>query len=237
MRTFLFAVGMAIVCAATTSAEVPTATQFKSPSGHIEVVFEPANGLVARIYRVPLPEPSGLKAQYLLLFYVKGSSDPVNVDWYMDADPPIPAAQLFATFLWSPQEDFVVVTYGQSSKKPELRRQWLMSMSAQSNSRFEGGHLHWVDRYRLVAEVNTAKAPGTIQMIDARREKVEMVVPALPGIGYSIASASGTHITAKEFLNHWQLEADKTSWDYFEPACFDLDLDTMKKRSVPCPKP
>ena len=136
--------------------------------------------------------------------------------------------------LWSPQEDFVIITHGQNLKEPHLA-QWLVSIEGGSESGFQGDHLHWIDRHRLVSDLTTKKIPGAVQIIDALRHKVDVVLEPLPGIGYTIVAVTDHHVIAQEFLNHWEDSHDKTTWDHFDPRCIDVDLDTMKKSSAPCP--
>ena len=136
--------------------------------------------------------------------------------------------------LWSPQEDYVLVTHGRHAKGPGSRR-WLVSLQSPDEYGFEADHLEWIDRYRLAGDINTPKIPGAIQVIDAKKPQAELVLPPVPGRGYKMAAIAGRRVTVEEFLNHWNEGKALTAWEYFEPACFDLDLDTMKKRSIPCP--
>jgi len=217
----------------TARAAVSSPQRFKSPSGKFEVIFQPVTEKVARLYEAQ-PADAGLKPKYLLYFYKTGSSEPISTDWYTDADPPKPPADIVSSMLWSPQEDYVVIRHGQNSKEP-APGQWVITVENLSESHFEGDHVQWVDRDRMISDLNTKKIPGGIQCVDARRHKADLILPPDTGIGYAIAAVSGHRVTVKEFLNHWNEEHEKTSWEVFDPVCFDLDLDSMKKRSVPCP--
>ena len=92
----------------------------------------------------------------------------------------------------------------------------------------------WIDRHRLISDLNTKKIPGAVQIIDALRHKVDVLAEPLPGFGYAIDTVTDHHVIVKEFLNHWGDEHDKTTWDFYDPRCYDLDVDTLKKRSVAC---
>lgn len=222
--------GIGLSQAATSSPE-----RFKSPSGKFEVIFQPVTEKMVRLYEAQ-PVDAGLKPKYLLYFYKTGSSEPISTDWYTDADPPKSPADIVPTLLWSPQDDYVVIRHGQNSKESGLG-QWVVTVDNLSESHFEGEHVSWIDRDRMISDFHTKKIPGGIQLVDARRHKADLIVPPDPGIGYEIAAVSGHHVTVKEFLNHWNEEHEKTTWEVFDPACFDLDLDSMKKRSTPCPTP
>ncbi|HVO33524.1 MAG TPA: hypothetical protein VMU17_06385, partial [Elusimicrobiota bacterium] len=87
---------------------------------------------------------------------------------------------------------------------------------------------------RLVADINTDKIRGGIQLIDSKRQKADLIVPPRVGVGYEIAGVKNGHVIVREFLNHWEEDREKTHWVTFTPACFDLDLDSMAKRSVVC---
>lgn len=210
--------------------------RFKSPSGRYELQFEGVDEHEHHRFDSYASVPAGQKAQYILYFYLAGSSAPVTADWYTDADPPKPPAEIAATLLWSPQEDFVVVTHGQNAKAAGLSR-WAVSMGSPTEYGFEGDHLHWIDRYRLIADLKTPKVPGGIELIDVQQHHAELVVPPRTGFGYEIAALLEHRVTVREFLNHWGDDDSKTTWNTFTPGCFDLNLDTMKKNSVTCPKP
>src|SRR5438094_197707 len=98
-------------------AEEAGLAHLKSPSGKIEVVFEPVDAKqTPTLYRQSPESPSGQSTQYLITFYVAGASLPVTNDWYTDADPPKSSSAIFLNFLWSPQEDYVVITHGQEAR-------------------------------------------------------------------------------------------------------------------------
>ena len=217
------------------SADLFHSPKFMSPAGKYEVILASAGSTSLPISRGSSePNPPGQKAQYELLFYAAGSSDPVNADFYTDADPPASAEEIASSLSWSPNEQCVVVTHGLHAKTSGGHR-WLVSLKRLGVYGFDGEHLRWVDDGRLVADLQTRKIPGGVVLLYTDKGRGELLVTPQVGIGYAIATVTDHRVTVKEYLNHWGDSHEITTWETFIPACFDVDLDTMKKRSVACP--
>jgi len=235
MKKIILGLGLWIGWSGFLFADSVEAVRWKSPSGHFETTFQPLNEKTLALISPKPTTPEGQQAQYLLNFYVTGSTIPVSTDWYTDAGSPQSPTNIFPTLLWSPQEDFVVVTHGLRTNPPHPMR-WIISLSNPMAYGFEGRWMQWVDRYRLISDIQTPKTPGGIQLIDTKQRKMDLLIPPREGIGYQIVSLVGHRLIIQEFLNHTDEGHAKTTWESFEPACFELDLDSMKKRSVSCAK-
>lgn len=234
MKRPLLIAGFLYLAVGAAHADFLHSPRFKSPAGKYEIIIASA-GTSSLPFAPPMePAPPGQKPRYVLLFYVAGGSDPVSADWYTDVDPAPSAPELASSLMWSPNEDYVVVSHGQNAKEAVASR-WLISLKSPFAYGFQGDHLYWVDTNRLVADLKTKKVPGGIELVDANKHHAELIISPMPGLGFELSDSSGHQITVKQFLNHWGDEKDRTTWDSFTPACFELDLDTMKKRSVPCP--
>jgi hypothetical protein len=230
---FSLSVAFLLLAPALAHADLFHSPKFKSPTGKYEVIFASANAALP-FNRTSDHIPTGQKVQYILLFYVVGSSDPVSADWYTDSDPAPSPEQIMASMLWSPGEKHVVVSHGLGAKMAGISR-WLISLTNPAGYGFEGDHLQWIDDNRLIADLMTKKVPGGIELVDASRHHGELIISPHAGLGYRLAAVKSPSVTVQNFLNHWGDEQDKTTWESFEPACFDLNLDSLKKKTVPCP--
>lgn len=161
MKSSVWFLGLGIVlaCLSGAGADGGTPSRFKSPSGRFEMFFEPLTEDTTSHFFGRPHIPSGQTAQYVLYFYASGSSEAVSTDYYIDADPPKPPAEILSSMLWSPQEDYVVVTHGRHSKGPGTLR-WVVSMHGPDQYGFEAGRLEWIDPARLAGDVNTSKSRG-----------------------------------------------------------------------------
>ncbi len=224
---------LSVTCGTLSHGGSSSTSRFKSPSGKYEVFFEPVNDRTVRQYRSRSGDSPNQKPQFIIFFYVAGSSDSVSSDWYTDIEPTKAPSGIFPTMVWSPQEDYVLVTHGLNAKEPDLQH-WIVSLTKPTEFGFMGDHVRWVDRNRLVSDINNEKVPGGIQLIDAQKGHGDLVLPPVPGRGYLITAHGDHAITVKEFINSWSEGQDKTSWESFTPACFELNLDRLRKRSVPC---
>jgi hypothetical protein len=235
MKRWLPSFVLLLVAAGSARADLFHSPKFKSPGGKYEIIIASADAAAIPFSRESAHIPPGQKLHYILLFYVAGDSEPASADWYTDIDSAPAADQIISSLQWSPGEEHVVVTHGQNAKRATTSR-WLISLKSPFAYGFEGDHLQWIDGSRLVADLQTKKVPGGIELVDAARHHAELLVSPVAGIGYGIADVTGHLVTVKEFLNHWGDDREKTMWESFDPACFELNLDTLKKRSVPCPK-
>jgi hypothetical protein len=233
MKRFFGLLAGLILSAGVAHADIFHSPKLKSPAGKYEMIFV-STGTALPFNRTTEHIPAGQKIQYILLFYPTGVTEPVSADWYTDTDPAPTPEQIAASMLWSPGEENVVITHGQTAKMAGNNR-WLISLKNPAAYGFEGEHLQWIDGHRLLADIQNKRVPGGIELVDAAQHHGELIISPRAGFGYKIAGVQGSTVTIQSFLNHWNDEQDKTTWESYEPTCFDLNLDTLKKRSSPCP--
>jgi hypothetical protein len=157
----------------------------------------------------------------------------VNSIIYSDLNPPMSPEKLIRTLLWSPNEEFVVLPDRQKARENNHVFQLAASLSSNKVWSLEADHVRWVDNHRFVGDLHTKEIPGAVLQFDGTSGKAEILIQPDNGIGYEIAAVSGDRVTVKEFVN--DRATGKTTWEVFTPACFVLDLDTLKKRSTACP--
>lgn len=134
--------------------------------------------------------------------------------------------------IWSPGEKFVVLPDKRKAREGHHVFELVAPTDAHKVWSLQADHVRWIDDHRFVGDLNTEEVPGGVMQFDTLAAKAELLIPADNGIGYQIAAARDHHVIVKEFLN--TAGESKTTWEEFVPSCFDLDLDTLKKRSVPC---
>ena len=137
------------------------------------------------------------------------------------------------SMIWSPGERYVVVPDKQKAREGNYRFELVAPTDKDKFWSLQADHVQWIDDHRFVGDLNTKEVPGGVMEFDAQPAKADLLIPANNGIGYRIAGLSGHELVVKEFLNH--TDDGKTTWETFVPACFTLDLDTLKKRSRSCP--
>ena len=208
--------------------------RFHSPSGRFDLVVETLPDDWTHAHKAKPGAALASRDQYAIYFYVAKSSEPVNVLYYADADPPPAMEALIQTMQWSPEENYVVLPDKQKARQANHRYQLAAPLHKNKVWSLEADHVHWLDDHRFVGDLNTPEVTGGILEFDGAAGKADLMIAPDPGIGYQIAAVTGNTVTVREFLNH--LETGKTTWDLFVPACFDVNVETLKKRSTPCPK-
>src|SRR4051794_33838221 len=136
MKRWLIAMGLMGMMINAAHADIFHSPKLKSPAGKYEIIFV-STGTALPFNRTAEHIPEGQKIQYILLFYPTGTTEPVSADWYTDIDPAPAPEQLAATMLWSPGEENVMITHGQSAKMKGNNR-WLISLKNPAAYGFEG---------------------------------------------------------------------------------------------------
>jgi hypothetical protein len=207
--------------------------RYHSPSGRFDLTVETLPNEWIHYQKAKAGAAKESREQYSITLYVAKSSDPVNVIYYADTEPPPTPEELIHSMIWSPQEDYVVLADKRKAREGGHVFQLVAPTSINKVWSLEADHVQWLDAHRFVGDINTKEVPGGIMEFDGQAGKAELLIFAGSGIGYQIAAVSGRQVIVKEFLNH--LDNGKTTWDSFAPSCFDLDVDQLKKRSTPCP--
>jgi hypothetical protein len=171
--------------------------------------------------------------QYVITFYVAGASAPLNAIYYSDAGPRATPDVVVGSMLWSPGEDYVAFPDRPHAWENQHTLQRVAALRKKKIWNLEADHVHWVDNHRFVGDQNTKKMPGGIMQFDGEAGAAELLISPTGGIGYQIAAVSGKEVTVTEILNN--VPAGKTTWEQFTPACFVLNMDSLKKKSVACP--
>jgi hypothetical protein len=225
-----FLISALVLCAGSAQAG---SYRFHSPSGKYDIVMQTLPDDWSSVKKADKGKAKGAMKQYGIDLYPARSSEPVNSIVYSDINPPMPPEQVLASMVWSPNEAFVFLPDRQKAREPGHVLLLVASLSTNKLWGLEADHAVWVDEHRFVGDLNHKEIPGAIVMFDGTRGKADILIQANSGIGYQIASVSGHHVTVTEILNDRGM--GKTTWEKFVPACFDLDLDTLKKNSTDCP--
>ena len=221
--------GMAPVFAA----DISPKPRYHSPSGRYELVFQTLPDDWTHHHNAIAGAAKETMDQYAIMLYPKGASEPVNAIYYADL-PPAPSPEaLIQTMVWSPGERYVALPDKQKAREENHVFYLVAPLADQKVWNLQVDHLHWIDDRHFVGDLNTKEVPGGIMRFDTQKAKAELLIPADNGIGYQIAAVHDHRLTVKGFVNN--AGDGKTTWEAFIPSCFDLDLDTLKKRSVPCP--
>lgn len=207
--------------------------RYPSPSGRYDLVFEPLPKETAHVQKARSGVVHEARELYAVTLYPAKSNQPLNRLFFADAgDPPSPE-ELLPTLLWSPQETYVVMPDLLKARIGNHAFQLVAEVKHHQAWRLEADHVRWIDDHRLVGELNTPEMPGGILEFDGTAEKAQLLVPPDGTLGYQLAAISGSRLMVKQFLN--EEKSGKTTWAQFVPSCFELDLDTLTKRSTACP--
>jgi hypothetical protein len=207
--------------------------RLRSPSGRFDLIFSGVQDQWSFYHHAIKGVAQETRDLYSISIVPVGAKNPVNAFYYADSAP-APAQNLVVqSMIWSPGEHYVVLPDKVKAREGNHVFQLVVPTEANKVWNLEADHVLWIDDHRFVGDLNTTEVPGGVMMFDAKVAKSELLVPADNGIGYQIAALHDHRVTVKQFLN--KMGDTKTTWDVFTPACFDLDLDTLKKRSVACP--
>ena len=221
-----------VFCTAAAAAAGPY--RFTSPTGRYEMLFEPLVDDWTHVQKAQPGVAREAREQYAISFYLAKSSAPLNVIYFSDSGtPPAPEA-IVKSMQWSVEDAFVVFPDRPQAWENGHVLQRVAALRARKIWNLEADHVRWVDDHRFVGDQNTKQMPGGIMQFDGQAGVAELLVPPTNSIGYQIAAVSGKRVTVREMLNN--AAPEKTTWEQFTPACFDLDLDSLKKRSVACPR-
>ena len=207
--------------------------RFHSPSGKFDIIVQPLSDDWTHVKKAQDGVAKESMKQFGIDFYPVKSSGAVNSIIYSDLDPPMSPADLVGSMIWSPNEEFVALPDRQKARVANHVPVLAASLSTNKLWSLEADHVQWVDDHRFVGDIKTKEIPGAIIEFDGLLGKAEVLIQPENGIGFQIAAVSGKRVTVKEILNDFG--SSKTTWEKFTPACFDLDLDTLKKRSIACP--
>lgn len=220
--------------AAAYAAKLPPPVHVHSPNGRYEVQIEPLTDDWTHAKKAQAGVVRDAMEEYAMAFGVVGSSDPMAVVYYADSGPRVTADDVAKALMWSTDDSYIVFPDRPHAWEPGHALQKVVGLRSKKVWSLECDHVHWLDGHRFVADINTPGTPGGVILFDGDAGIADLLIPPDHGIGYQIADFSGHQAVIREILN--TLGDKKTTWDVFTPACFALDLDTLKKRSVPCPK-
>ena len=187
--------------------------RYHSPSGKFDLVVDLLPNDWSHYQKAVPGTAKESREQYAITLYVAKSSDPVNVFYYADTDPPLPPADIIHSMLWSPNEGFLLLPDKQKAREGNHVFQLAAPTAMNKVWSLEAAHPQWIDDHRFVGDLNTPQVPGGIMEFDGTAAKAELLIPADNGIGYAIAAVSGHVITVKEFLNG--PGEGKTTWALF----------------------
>jgi hypothetical protein len=213
-------------------AELAT-TRFKSPSGQFDLIVRPVKDDWTHSHKAIKGITKESSDLLTISIIPTGAHDPANGIYYADV-PPAPASDLLIqSMIWSPGEHYVVLPNKLKAREGKHIFQLVAPTGDNKVWDLQADHVAWIDDHRFVGDLDTPEVPGGIMQFDAKAAKAELLVPAENGVGYQIAAIHEHRVTVRQFLNN--VGESKTTWDQFTPACFDLDMDTLKKRSTTCP--
>lgn len=223
-----------IVCMSFSAVEADqTKSRYHSPSGQFDLVFDTVRDEWTHYQKAIKGAAKESRDLYTISLVPAGAKKPVNAIFYADLDPAPSPDAVVQSMIWSPGERYVVLPEKLKARENNHIFQLVAPTGDNKVWSLQADHVRWVDDHRFIGDLNTTEVPGGIMMFDAQAAKAELLIPADNGIGYQIAALHDHHITVKGFLN--KVGDSKTTWEEFVPSCFDLDLDSLKKRSVPCP--
>jgi len=224
---------VALLVLGSTNAKAAGPYRFHSPSGRFDILVQPLSDDWTHVKKAQEGAAKESMKQYGLDLYAAKSTEPVNSMVYSDLNPPMTPEELVRTMLWSPNEAFVALPDRQKAREQNHVFQLVASLSTNKLWSLQADHVQWIDDHRFVGDLNTKELPGAIIEFDGTAGKANVLVQPESGIGYQIAELSGRQLTVKEILN--DRGTGQTTWESFTPSCFNVDLDSLKKRSVPCP--
>ena len=208
--------------------------RLSSPAKKFDIIFTAVPANQASVSETVKGAHRRARDQYRLDFWPAGSTTTVNSMVYQDAESPASPNDILAAMVWGPNETHVAVPVMIKAREGKHVFQDVVALNSSGHVlQMEADHPHWVDEDRLVGDLDTPQMPGGIILLNAKKRKVEVILAPMAGLGYKIVSVDGPAVTVQEITN--ELTQDKTTWESFTPACLILNVDTLKKRSVPCP--
>lgn len=214
--------------------------RFKSPGGRFVVAFEELK------HSRFTPEQSLKSADnishvlYRISFLKAGQTIPVAeaewhdvYGWTTDAKP-TPPALLFRAILWSPNEDFAVLSsegWASAPGTPERQAINLNPNHSWTTAPFILDEKAWADDFRVIGDSHQDCEYSVLEF-GGRLGKTKSVKAAESPIGYEIARVTDRKVLIRKVLDNCRLENAESS---FKSECTLLELDTMQTSPTTCP--
>ena len=231
---FLALAGLILSFVPSKLAADPVKSRYHSPSGRFDLVFDTVRDEWTHYQKAIKGVAKESRDLYSISLIPVGARNPVNALFYADIAPAPAPDDLVRAMIWSPGEQYVVLPDKLKAREGNHIFQLVAPTDGNKVWTLQADHVRWIDDHRLIGDLNTTEVPGGVMQFDAKTAKAELLIPADNGVGYQIAEVHDHRVTVKGFLN--KADDSKTTWEEFIPSCFDLDLDTLKKRSVLCPR-
>ncbi|MBI5428709.1 MAG: hypothetical protein HZA02_10620 [Nitrospinae bacterium] len=222
-------------------AEYPDTERFLSPGGNIEVSFQKlehkkfteeefrrdvdnVNHVRYRIeFRGAVTKEAVADAEYADVY-----------GWTAEARP-TPPETIFKELIWSPGEHFAIVPASAWASAPGTEQALAVALDPKSpwkSADFYLEDLAWVDDWRVVGDTHW-DCEYSVNLFDGHTGLTTPIKQARSPFGYEIRSVEGRNAIVQKALDNCRTAEDKKK---FVPACYRLNLDTLKERPAPCPK-
>lgn len=218
-------------------ADAPRQHSFASPKGGYAVVFtelehkrygrsemiEDLSRISNVLYRVEFI-PKGAKEASASLNYA-------DVYGWEEGSRPSGAPALFRSFIWSPDESFVMLPeegWASAPGTPEMKAVALDGSMGWKEARVDLENIRWLDSASFIGDRHNDCDYG-VARFDGQRGTVVPIKDSESPIGYELLSVEGRSVKIRMLLDNCRMQD-------VPPRCFRLDLSTLEEESVPCPR-
>jgi len=226
--------------AAAAPADAGTMLPHLSPTGKYDLSFE-------EIARSTFSREEQLQAldnmdhiEYAVSFRLRGTGALAAATRYVDVygfnrpPDPTPVDRIRSWFIWSPEDDFVVLPSEGWASAPGTPERIVLSLSDQldwSESRLVLQNLTWIDALHVVGDRHS-DCDRSVDIFDGEAGTQRAVVESISPIGHRITSVQDRTMMIRRVLDNCANAEQRAS---FETRCLALNLDTMELKNAPCP--
>lgn len=180
--------------------------------------------------------------RYRLAFQRNENSDtssPIQTEWVdvygFTSSPPVKPEVFFNWFLWSPEEEFVILPGEGWASAPGSPYRKAVALNPElpwkeETFHMDGNQLLWSNSRHVIGNVQD-DCHYEVVLFDGGTGKTRSLWPAKAPVGFQIQSKSGRMLQIEKMLDNCASEKDRRS---FVPQCWKLNLEDLKSTVVAC---
>lgn len=227
---------------------------FNSPSGNFSVTIREISHIK---YAFPRDIDEVNHVSYSIIFYDKRNGLGVNsiyndvYGWGQDQKP-TPVSKIYASFEWSPKEDFVILPEERWAGAPASPYRTAINLNSNLNWSIEKNHIDivtlinrywstgtvhmnivtWIDDFLVIGDLHD-DCEFSVVMFDGRTGRQDTVKESETPIGFSISSFNWPVVIIESMLDNCSSEEVA---ERFSKECQAIDLKSRARQKVPCPE-
>jgi len=204
---------------------------FLSPKGKFSVTFK-------NMGTDTITDWEGKSTAYLLVFRnnVSGAAfKHYYSDNYDVGKGPEKIARIFATFAWSPQENFIILPHEVWQEAPGSMEHRVLSLDEQSkwrdttiwtNDEIRSEDLFWLDSLTVLYSVMD-DCKYSVEMFNGHIGEWDFIKEGKPPLGYSLVGIENDEVVIKTELDNCQTEEDVRT---FKPQLIRMKISDIRNK-------